>query len=126
MAAIAARFTTAVSATVAPRFAATITTATAALRTGCAKTAALRFGPIRHRGRTALHHRRTDPNRLCLLLRRRVLTHHRLPVLLGAGLLAGKISQLRSLWLLRAGLRTGLRSPQRSGRAAIETAICPA
>ena len=74
--------------------------------------------PVRNWSRTALHHRRTDPDRL-LLLRRRVLTHpRRLPILLRTG----KVSRRKLLLLLRSGLLDGLRGPLRPGRAAIESA----
>ena len=117
---ITTRFATAVTAAVTTRFAAaTITASTAALRTGRAKSAARSFGPVHHRGRTALYHRRTDPDGLLLLLRRRVLTHPRqLPILLRTG----KVPRRKLRLLLRSGLLDGLRGPLRSGRAAIESA----
>ena len=98
--------------------AAAVSTRLAALRTGRAKSAARSFGPVHHRGRTALHHRRTDPNRLLLL--RRLTRLRPLPILLGTGKVARR--KLRLLRRLRSGLLDGLRGPLRSRRTAIESA----
>ena len=138
-AAVAARLPTTVSAA-----ASAVAARAAALRTSRTKPAARSLRPgCRTLRRAALHHGRTDADRLLLL--RRALTHHRRPILwlllLLSLRLSGKTTCLRSLSGrivlrkplrkglrkvsrsdLRSVLRNGLRSALRAGRTAIKPA----